>query len=856
MRKTFIARRKPAKPARREEEKRAAQLESLRQASLSLTASLDLSTVLDSILESALGMLRGGSSGHIFLYYPEYGGRLDFGAALLADGRRGEVIALPRPGGLTYSVARSGEPILVDDMISHPIYQGAPASWNGSILGLPLKIGQRVVGVMNVAHREKYAFTHADLTLLRLLGDQAAIAIENARLFEQAATERRHITLLYEISRELAPLQSTHDILNRAITIVCESLGGSAGTAFLYLAGENRLSLRGVFGYSEEETVLIEQRVNQYPGIGLGGWVAQHRQTVNVPELQSDLRWLRSPGVGENLQSALAGPILHRDRLLGVLVLYHPEPGAFSNQQLDLLETICQQVGMALSNVERYQEIQHLLELLAAEQRRLERLVEWLPVGMLVLDEDRQLVLVNSLGNEILSMLGPGALGEPLQQLGPLSVEELILRHEEPAPVEVVLSGPPRRTIEIQLRSLGVDGPQWIITLRDVTQERQNQARIQMQERLATVGQLAAGIAHDFNNIMAAILVYTDLLLRDGDINPPARDRLDVIQQQVQRAASLIRQILDFSRRSVMEQSTLDLLPFVKELDKLLGRVLPETIRLDLIYQPGTYLVNADPARLQQVFMNLAVNARDAMPDGGILRFELDRLLLDLQDTPPVPYLPPGDWIHITIADTGKGIPTEVLPHIFEPFFTTKPVGQGTGLGLAQAYGIIKQHEGYIEVHSQAGEGAIFDIYLPALPVPALPASEPIESPENNGKGEVILVVEDDTVTREAFQALLEAQNYKVLTAANGLEALKVYEGHDNGVDLVISDIVMPEMGGIALYQHLREKFPHMRMLFVTGHPLQEENQSMLSESGVCWLQKPFSVPDFSQAVQVLLGQG
>ena len=856
MSKTIAAKRKPTKPARREDEKRTAQLESLRQASLSLTASLDLSTVLNAILESALGMLRGGSSGHIFLYFPEGEGRLDFGAALLADGRRGEAIAQPRPEGLTYSVARTGEPILVADMHSHPIYQGAPASWTGSIIGLPLKIGQRVVGVMNIAHLEKDAFSLADLTLLRLLGDQAAIAIENARLFEQAATERRHIALLYDISRELAPLQSTDDILRRAITVVCESLGGSAGTAFHYLPDENRLSLRGVYGYSEVEANLIEERVNLYPGVGLGGWVAQRLQMVNIPEVQADLRWIRIPGVDEEVHAALAGPIFHRDRLLGVLVLYHPEPAAFSDQQLNLLETICQQVGLALSNVERYQEIQHLLDLLAAEQRRLERLVEWLPVGMLVLDEDHNLVLVNSLGSEILGMLGPGALGEQLLHLGPLSIEELIARHEEPIPVEVSLPGPPRRTFEIQLRSLGTDGPQWIITLRDVTQERLNQTRTQMQERLATVGQLAAGIAHDFNNIMAAILVYTDLLMRDLDINPPARERLGVIQQQVQRAASLIRQILDFSRRSVMEQSTLDLLPFVKELDKLLGRVLPETIRLDLIYQPETYLVNADPTRLQQVFMNLAVNARDAMPDGGLLRFELGRLHLEPQDTPPVPYLPAGDWIHITVADTGKGISAEVLPHIFEPFYTTKPVGQGTGLGLAQAYGIIKQHEGYIEVHSRVGEGASFDIYLPALPVPELPALEPEEASGKNGQGEIILVVEDDAVTRDALQALLEAQNYLVLTASNGVEALNVYEQHDNGIDLVISDVVMPEMGGFALYQQLRERFPQLKMLFVTGHPLQEENQTMLSESGVSWLQKPFSVPDFSQAVQILLSEG
>jgi two-component system, cell cycle sensor histidine kinase and response regulator CckA len=389
-----------------------------------------------------------------------------------------------------------------------------------------------------------------------------------------------------------------------------------------------------------------------------------------------------------------------------------------------------------------------LLDLLANEQHKLEWLVEWLPVGMFVLDKDYKLGLVNSLGGEILNSLGLGGLGEQLYQLGPISIEDLISRYEEPVPVEVTLEGPPHRTLEIQLRSVSLDGPQWLIMLRDITQERQNQIRIQMQERLATVGQLAAGIAHDFNNIMAAILVYTDLLHKDLEITPPARERLDIIQQQVQRASSLIRQILDFSRRSVIEQSMLDLLPFVKELDKLLGRVLPETIRLDLVYQPGMYLVNADPTRLQQVFMNLAVNARDSMPEGGILRFELSRLSLDPADTPPSPYVPAGDWILITVSDTGIGIPPDVLPHIFEPFYTTKPVGQGTGLGLAQAYGIIKQHEGYIDVHSLTGEGTTFEIYLPALPLPQLSSPEPLESLEKNGQGEVILVVEDDAVTR------------------------------------------------------------------------------------------------------------
>jgi CheY-like chemotaxis protein len=370
---------------------------------------------------------------------------------------------------------------------------------------------------------------------------------------------------------------------------------------------------------------------------------------------------------------------------------------------------------------------------------------------------------------------------------------------------------------------------------------------------LATVGQLAAGIAHDFNNVMATILVYSDLLRKDLATIPAGLERLAIIQHQVQRAASLIRQILDFSRRSVMEQSTLDVLPFIKEFDRLLERVLPETIRVELNYHPGSYPVHADPTRLQQVLMNLAVNARDAMPDGGTLSFDIDRVQLAPGDFPPSPYLPVGDWVSITVGDTGVGIPAEVIPHIYEPFFTTKPVGQGTGLGLAQAYGIVKQHEGYIDVQSHEGKGTRFTVYLPALPaeqieIKPVPISVPVD-----GMGHTILVVEDDPTTLNAIQDLLEAQQYQVFTASNGNEAMRIFELNPDTIDLLVSDLVMPEMGGLALYNQVQIRWPKVKTLFVTGHPMGDERQSLLEENQITWLQKPFSVPEFFFAVEELL---
>jgi PAS domain S-box-containing protein len=838
------------------EEKRVAQLETLRQASLSLTSSLDLQAVLDEILESALDLLPNAQVAHIFLYRPEEDEQILFGAALWDDGRRGKPIAQPRPDGLTLTVARSGRPVIVPDMRAHPIYEGTPEEWRGSIVGLPLKIGSRVVGVMNIAAATTNVFSAEDLGILNLLSDQAAIAIENARLFEQAATERRHLGLLYDIGRELGVSLDTDEILERAVSLTCKALDGLLGEAFIYEPeNEHRLCLRAVSGRDPPQDALsLDRQLDLKLGTGLGGWVAEQRQPTMVADVNEDPRWLFIPGLDQDVRSALVAPILQRERLLGVMAVLHQRANAFNQDHLELLQAICHQVGLALSNAERYQQVHDLANMLAAEQNRLESLMEHLPAGVLLLDDDYRLVVANSLGRTFLTSFGWDMEGKSLTDLGPYAVEELIAHHTSPLPVEMTFEGDPPRVFEAEARPLGDERPQWVITVREVTEERENQARVQMQERLATVGQLAAGIAHDFNNIMAAIMVYTDLLGRDIEALPHGRERLVIIQQQVQRASSLIRQILDFSRRSVMEQSTLDVLPFIKELDRLLERLLPENIHLELLYQPGSYLIKADPTRLQQVFMNLAVNARDAMPAGGTLSFEIARLRLAPDEMPPMPEIEPGEWVRLTVRDNGVGIAPEAVAHIFEPFYSTKPSGEGTGLGLAQAYGIIKQHGGHIDVHSRVGEGSAFVIYLPALPVPTPEQALPEEARAFVGEGELILLVEDDRVTRDALRAMLETHDYRVAMAANGIEALEIYAQKGDAISLVVSDVVMPEMGGVALYRALRQRWPQVKMLFITGHPLGEDDQAVLEGGSVDWLQKPFSVPEFSRVVKELIG--
>jgi PAS domain S-box-containing protein len=837
-------------------ERRAAELEILRQVGLRLTVSLELKSVFGAVLNGVFKLMPDAYDAHIFTYDQ---GELIFGSALSFDGPLDKPIAEPRPEGLTYTVARSGETLVVTDMQTHPLFKDVieKEGWSGAILGLPLKIGMRVVGVINIAFGSPRIFSEAELRLLGLLGDQAALAIENSHLFEQTTIERRHIALLYDVSRAIASSFNTGEILTRAIDLTCQALGGVVGVAWVYLPDEKSLQMRALYNQKIIPLETLAPTDKRFMSIdeGLAGWVAREGQPVNVPDVLEDPRWKQVLDIENDVHATICAPILEGDTLLGVLAVQHNRVSAFTDDHLDLLQAICQQVGLALSNARRYQDIDRLVNLLAAEQQRLEGLIETLPVGVLLLDQDHKLLVANSLGREIIATLAQSNSNGALTRFGPHPISALLARHTESLPVEIVKEEPPRSIYEVQARAIGGEAPQWVLTLRDVTQEREIQERSQIQERLATVGQLAAGIAHDFNNIMAAIVVYADLLLLDPDLSSASHERLTIIQQQVQRAASLIRQILDFSRRSVMEQSKFDLLPFLKEMEKLLGRTLPETIRVDLIGDEKEYLIIGDPTRLQQVFMNLAVNSRDAMPDGGKLSFELDIYESAAGDTFPAPDIPPGTWIRISVSDTGCGIAPDNLSHIFEPFFTTKPVGQGTGLGLAQVYGIVKQHDGYIFPHSVVGKGTTFNIYLPALTKGDADADILDTSGRIDGAGKPVLLVEDDQATCTALQTLLNAYNYQVFPAANGLEALEILDQQGSVIELVISDIVMPEMGGMDLYAVLQGRWPGIKILFITGHPLDSGDQNILEQGSVNWLQKPFTVEEFSQTVQAILDE-
>jgi CheY-like chemotaxis protein len=329
-------------------------------------------------------------------------------------------------------------------------------------------------------------------------------------------------------------------------------------------------------------------------------------------------------------------------------------------------------------------------------------------------------------------------------------------------------------------------------------------------------------------------------------VPPRIRERLAIIQQQSMHATRLIQQILDFSRRAVFERRPFDMLAALQEHVSMLQRILPEYIKIALKYAPvegDGYVVNGSSAYIQQALMNLAFNARDAMSGGGELRFDLGRIHVATDGSGPLPEMPTGDWIAVTVSDTGAGISAEVFPHIFEPFFTTKEPGKGTGLGLSQVHGIIGMHNGHIKVESAPGVGTTFTLYLPALISSGAPS--PVREADAGlviGHGETILVVEDNATTRKALADSLEMLNYRVLSAMEGRQALALLPQHPE-ITLVLSDVLMPEMGGVDLTRAMVQQGLRVPVILLTGHPLRTEMERMAVSEELSlladWLLKP-----------------
>ncbi|OGG57191.1 MAG: hypothetical protein A3F84_02075 [Candidatus Handelsmanbacteria bacterium RIFCSPLOWO2_12_FULL_64_10] len=583
---------------------------------------------------------------------------------------------------------------------------------------------------------------------------------------------------------------------------------------------------------------------------GVAGWVARHREALALHGEVKDPRFA-PVRPRPDICSSISMPMMVGGKLVGVLnVNATRQRRPFTLGQMKALSILTGTAASALESAWLYTQVRE-------SENRLEGLVRHLPEGVCLLGGDRRLILANPPAQDYLRALGGTEVGEALARLGGQDIEAFLKPRKDGLPHEIEVGGEAERIFEVAGRPVVEDAEGgWVLVIREVTQERKVQERIQRQYHLAAVGQLAAGIAHDFNNLLTGVIGFAQLVEMRPDVPEEARKDLGRIVSQGHQAAQMIRQILDFSRQRDVERRPVNVIPFLKETMKLLERTLPEDIRVETRFEGKEYIVQANLTQLQQIITNLAVNARDAMPEGGGLRVRLSHLRVEPGEHPPLPEMEAGDWVVWAISDTGAGMPPEVIKRIYEPFFTTKPPGEGTGLGLAQVYGIVRQHGGHIGVKSRVGEGTAFTIYLPRiLGKGEMSGGEEVDLPR--GRGETILVVEDESEVREVAGAILERLNYRVLTAMDGQEAQALYEAHGDEIALVLTDVVMPNVGGLELIRAIRKKDPEARIVAMTGYPPDELKRAFPSMDIFGWLEKPLSLDRVAQVIsEALKGKG
>ncbi|RME67299.1 MAG: response regulator [Alphaproteobacteria bacterium] len=402
----------------------------------------------------------------------------------------------------------------------------------------------------------------------------------------------------------------------------------------------------------------------------------------------------------------------------------------------------------------------------------------------------------------------------------------------------------------------GGDGGDIVLFVKDTTEQKRLELQFAQAQKMQAIGQLAGGIAHDFNNILTAIIGFCDLLLVRHAAGDASFSDIQQIKQNANRAADLVRQLLAFSRKQTLRPSVIDITDVLAELSNLLRRLIGENIELKMVHGRNLGAVKVDQSQFEQVIINLAVNARDAMPGGGTLAITTSRL--EARDVRGLGHdvMPQGDYVAIEVRDTGQGIPAENLQKIFEPFFTTKEVGKGTGLGLSTVYGIVKQTGGFIFAHSQPGEGAAFTIYLPVhRETPGAGASAAAGKADRVadlwGRGTILLVEDEDPVRTFAHRALTK-KGYTVLEAASGERALQLVRDHEGPIDLVVSDVVMPNMDGPALVQEIRKLIPNIKVIFISGYA-QDDFRNSIAEGAYSFLPKPFSLNQLAETVKDVL---
>jgi PAS domain S-box-containing protein len=550
-------------------------------------------------------------------------------------------------------------------------------------------------------------------------------------------------------------------------------------------------------------------------------------------------------------------PLRARDRTIGVLVVQSYTEGVrYAERERDILQFVSTQVAMAIDRKRAEAELRD-------SETRYRLLFDANPEAMWVYDaETLRFLAVNEAAVRRYGYAAAEFLALTIRDIRPASEHEQFER--------ILAQGVAGPRIFAHMRHRKKDGTPFdvevaadtivfagraarLVLARDTSERTHLEAQLRQAQKMEAVGQLAGGIAHDFNNMLTAITGYSEMLLQDLADQDARRHDVVEIQRAAGRAATLTRQLLAFSRKQVMQPQVIDLNEVVAGAEKLLQRLIGENIALRTALDPALGTVYADPAQVEQVIVNLVVNARDAMPKGGQLLIETQNADLETVDAGDTPPAAPGHYALLAVSDTGVGMDEATRARVFEPFFTTKDPGKGTGLGLSTVYGIIKQSGGTISLYSEPGKGTTVKAYFPRVDATAgslQPAAQRTVSPRGS---ETVLLVEDEAALRAVARRTLERQGYRVLEASDAHAALAIAAAHPHDIDLVLTDVVMPGLSGRELAERLAASHPRVPVLFMSGYTDDSIVQHGVLEAGIHYLQKPFTPRSLAGKVRDVL---
>lgn len=671
-------------------------------------------------------------------------------------------------------------------------------------------------------------------------------------------SEHRHAAQLQAALYRIAETASSPADLQSMFAAIHAIVGGLMDARNFYIALYDPVTGLLSFPYfvDEEDVTPAPKKL----GKGLTEYVLRTGQPLLAsPETFDDLvRRGEAETVGAPSLDWLGVPLKAGEQTFGVLVVQsYKENVRFSGPDKEILTFVSQQVANAIEH-------KRSEEALRRSEASYRSLIEGAAYGIYRSDMTGNLLEVNP---ALVEILGYASEAELLSRnlaadvyADPAERARLIAEHDKQdrfRGVEVNWKRKDGSILAVRLTGRPVVDEKGQLEyfegiVENVAERRALEEQLRQSQKMEAVGQLAGGIAHDFNNLLEVIMGYSDLLTEGLPVGDPLRRQAEEIYKAGKRAAGLTRQLLAFSRKQVLQPRVLDLNVIVTDLTKLLRRTIGEHIEFTAKLSPTLARVKADPNQIEQILMNLAVNARDAMPHGGSLRLETANVRVDEKLAQQHAGLRPGDYVLLAVADTGSGMDLKIQARVFEPFFTTKEKGKGTGLGLATVYGIVKQSDGYISVESAPGQGTTFHIYLPRVEAPAAPAPAPSEKPASTTGSETILLVEDEESVRRLARAFLENRGYKVLEARDGAHAVEICEERNQTIHLMVTDVVMPKMGGRELAQRVAVLRPEIRVLFVSGYT---GDSLILPGPHAAFLEKPFGPADLIKKVREMLDQ-